>query len=110
MLVIVHHRWLAAALCTVAFAFVGCSKGDPQAEAREKALTQKVEALEVKVAKLQEVDEFVRPIMEQQKQQAAAEAASEPDPKARFAVNVDGNAYDGPAGAPVTIIEAFDFA
>jgi outer membrane murein-binding lipoprotein Lpp len=110
VLVIFKHRWLAAALCTVALATTGCSKGDPQAEARLENLNQKVQELEAKVAKLQEVDEFVRPIMEQQKAQEAQEAASEPDPNARFAVNIDGNSYDGPAGAGVTIVEAFDFA
>ena len=88
----------------------GCSKGDPQAEYREKLLTERVAKLEAEQAKLKEVADFVRPIMEQQKQAEQQQAASEPDPNARFAVSVSGNAYEGPAGAPVTIIEAFDFA
>lgn len=88
----------------------GCSKGDWQAEGRAKMLADRVAKLEAEQAKLKEVADFVRPIMEQQKQAAEQQAASEPDPNARFAVSVDGNAYEGPEGAAVTIIEAFDFA
>ena len=105
-----RYRWLAAALSAAALAVLGCSKGDPQGEARLAELSAKVDRLEAQVKNLKELDDFVRPIMEQQKAQAAQEAASEPDPNARFAVSVQGNAFDGPAGAAVTIIEAFDFA
>ena len=93
-----------------ALALAGCSKGDPQGEARLAELSKKVDQLEAKLAKFEEVEAFVRPIMDQQQAQEAEQAASEPDPDARFAVTVANNDYDGPAGAPVTIIEAFDFA
>lgn len=105
-----NTRWFAGALTAAALAVGGCSKGDPQGEARLKALSDKVTKLEAEVAKFKQVEEFVRPIMDQQKAQAAQEAASEPDPNARFAVSVAQNSFDGPAGAAVTIVEAFDFA
>lgn len=84
-----------------------CQKSD---SAKVDELTKRVEKLEAAQKKLAEVESFVRPIMDQQKAQAQQQEAQEPDPDARFAVGIQGNAFDGPAGAPVTIIEAFDFA
>jgi hypothetical protein len=79
--------------------------------------SEKVKKLEGRVAKLEEaqkkfaeVEKFLRPIMKQQAAQRAAEEAREPDPNARFAVNIEGDQFDGPADAAVTIVEAFDFA
>lgn len=95
----------------LALGVAGCSKSG------EGADSEKVAKLEKRVAKLEkaqkEVDEmrdFLRPIMAQQKAQAKQKAATEPDPNVRFAVDVTGDAFNGPAGAPVTIVEAFDFA
>jgi len=99
--------WL---ILVVGVSLTGCSKGDPQAEARVKLLTERVAKLEAEQEQIKEVADFVRPIMEQQKQAEQQQAASEPDPNARFAVAIEGDAFDGPADAPVTVIKAFDFA
>ena len=48
--------------------------------------------------------------MAEQKAQKERQEAMEPDPEARFAVDITGDSYDGPEGALVTIVEAFDFA
>lgn len=77
---------------------------------RESDLDERVKKLEAEVARLKEVDQFVRPIMESQKEEQAAEAAREPDPDAMFAVDITGNQFEGPADAAVTVVEAFDFA
>jgi hypothetical protein len=87
-----------------------CARSNPELTKKVDDLSKRVETLEASNKKMQEVVAFVAPIMEQQKLAEAEEAASEPDPDARFAVDVAGNAYDGPEGAAVTIIEAFDFA
>jgi protein-disulfide isomerase len=42
--------------------------------------------------------------------QAQPRKRIEPDPKQVFAVSVDGNAYEGPADAPVTIVEGYEYA
>lgn len=78
---------------------------------------KKMEALEARIAKLEaeagkmdDVAEFVRPIMAQQQAQQDAERRKAPAEDVRFAVSIEGNQFEGPAGAPVTIVEAFDFA
>jgi protein-disulfide isomerase len=43
-------------------------------------------------------------------QQPQPRKRSEPDPKQVFAVSVDGKAFDGPADAPVTIVEGYEYA
>ena len=53
--------------------------------------------------------------MAEQKQQQQAQEENEPDPNAMFAVdikpNIEAGLVEGPAtGAPVTIVEAWDFA
>lgn len=73
-------------------------------------LAQRVTKLESEVQRLQEVETFIRPFMEAQQKEAAEQAAREPDPDAMFAVDISGNEFHGPAGAAVTIVEAFDFA
>lgn len=103
-----HNKsWL---FLVVGVLLAGCQKGDSQAEARVKLLTERVTKLEAEQEQMKAVADFVRPIMEQQKQAEQQQAASEPDPNARFAVAIEGDAYDGPADAPVTVIKAFDFA
>lgn len=87
-----------------------CTKKEGPDSAKVKALEARVAKLEAAQKKMGEVEKFIRPIMKQQKAQQAAEAAREPDPNARFAVDISGNDYEGPAGAAVTIVEAFDFA
>ena len=41
-----------------------------------------------------EVEEFVRPILEEQRKAEEQQAASEPDPNSRFAVDITGDAFD----------------
>jgi len=88
-------------------AVAGCEKADSE---KIEALEARIETLEAAQKQLAEVDAFVRPIMKEQEQRAMAEAAKEPAEDVRFAVNVEGNEYDGPEGAAVTVVEAFDFA
>lgn len=104
------HRtsvWLVAAL-TAGLA-ASCTKAD-NASVKLKQMEDRIATLEAEQKKLAEVAEFVRPIMAQQQAQQAEQDSREPDPAARFAVDVTGSAYDGPASAAVTIVEAFDFA
>jgi hypothetical protein len=97
-------------LLFIVSALAGCGKADKETEAKLKELTDRVAKLEEAQKGLSEVDSFIRPIMEQQKAQQAQQEAAEPDPDARFAVDITGNDFHGPATAAVTIIEAFDFA
>jgi hypothetical protein len=74
-------------------------------------------SLESRVAKLERYTEaldFLQKIYDQQKARQQAEEENEPDPNAVFAVDISGalkgNQVEGPAGALVTIVEAWDFA
>jgi hypothetical protein len=97
-------------LLFIVSALAGCQRADGDSQAKLKELTDRVAKLEEAQKGFSEIDSFVRPIMSQQKAQQAQQEASEPDPDARFAVDITGNDAHGPASAPVTIIEAFDFA
>ena len=70
--------------------------------------------LEDNYAKYAEALDFLSKVYAQQKAQQAQQEAQEPDPTAVFAVNVDDNVklgmVEGPVGAPITIVEAWDFA
>jgi hypothetical protein len=98
---------LAAAL------FAGCQNdsklnGSSDLEAR-------VKKLEEQNAKYAEALDFLQKVYDGQKQQQQRQPREEPDPKAIFAVdvsqNIAGGLVEGPAtGAPVTIVEAWDFA
>ena len=78
-------------------------------------LEARVKKLEEQNAKYAEALDFLQKVYNQQKQQQQQQAREEPDPKAVFAVdvsqNIAGGLVEGPAtGAPVTIVEAWDFA
>jgi hypothetical protein len=70
--------------------------------------------LEDNYAKHAEALDFLGKVYAQQKAQQAQQAAQEPDPTAVFAVNIADNVamgmVEGPVGAPITIVEAWDFA
>ncbi|HUH03411.1 MAG TPA: hypothetical protein VML75_15545 [Kofleriaceae bacterium] len=100
--------FLAAVLAS--FASAACTKSDAGSNEKLEKLTERVEKLEAEQKSFAEAADFLRPIMAQQQAKEEEQAAREPDPEARFAVDVSGNAYEGPAGAAVTIVEAFDFA
>ena len=97
--------WLVAALAATG----ACTKSSASSD-EISDLTKRIEKLEAAQKSFSEIDGFVRPIMAQQQNQAAQREAAEHDPNARFAVDIAGNAFNGPAGAAVTIVEAFDFA
>lgn len=100
---------LTSLLGAFAVAFAGCAatpqKGTLDAEAKLAMLEARVAALEAKSLERDELDAWLRPI----KEEAEAGRAT-PDPEVRYAVPVDGSPSEGPATAPVTIVEAFDFA
>ena len=78
-------------------------------------LEARVKKLEEANAKYAEALEFLQKVYGQQKAQQAQQERDEPDPNAMFAVdiapNIAGGLVEGPAtGAPVTIVEAWDFA
>lgn len=77
-------------------------------------LETRVARLEAEAAKNKEALEFLNQVYGQQQAQMKAQKEEEERrtaaPDAVFAVSIDGNAYDGPVGAPVTIVEAWDFA
>ena len=78
-------------------------------------LEARVKKLEETNAKYAEALDFLQKVYAQQKQQQAQQEQSEPDPDAKFAVEIQssiaGGLVEGPAtGAPVTIVEAWDFA
>ena len=78
-------------------------------------LEARVKKLEENQKKYAEALDFLQKVYDQQKQQQQAQQREEPDPNAVFAVditpNIKGGLVEGPAtGAPVTIVEAWDFA
>ena len=78
-------------------------------------LEARVKKLEETNAKYAEALDFLQKVYGQQKQQQQAQEAEEPAPDAVFAVDVkssvDAGLVEGPKeGAPVTIVEAWDFA
>ena len=78
-------------------------------------LEARVKKLEETNAKYADALEFLQKVYGQQKQQAQQQEREEHAPDAVFAVditpNIKGGLVEGPAtGAPVTIVEAWDFA
>ena len=77
-------------------------------------LEARVRKLEADNAKYKEALEFLQKVYAQQKQQQEAEERDEPAPDAIFAVDIANDLkagmVEGPANAPITIVEAFDFA
>lgn len=78
------------------------------------SLDARVKKLEADNARYHESLEALKAIYDQQKAQAAAEEENEPAPDAVFAVDIApdlaAGMEQGPMDAPVTIVEAFDFA
>jgi hypothetical protein len=77
-------------------------------------LESRVRRLEDNYAKYAEALDFLGKVYAQQKAQQQQQEAQEPDPTAVFAVNIADNVklgmVEGPTGASVTIVEAWDFA
>ncbi len=93
----------------------GCQNESKDLEARVKKLEENEAKYSEALAFLQKVYDQQKQQQQQQAQQQREQAANEPDPNAMFAVditqNIKGGLVEGPAtGAPVTIVEAWDFA
>jgi protein-disulfide isomerase len=92
----------------------GCQHGSTLDAKSSADLEARVKKLEVDNAKYREALDFLQKVYEQQKAQASAEEAEEPAEDAIFAVDISPDVaagqVEGPADAPVTIVEAFDFA
>ncbi|MBA3541805.1 MAG: thioredoxin domain-containing protein [Deltaproteobacteria bacterium] len=86
----------------------------PTAALGQGTLEERVAALEARLNKSKEALDFLDMAYQQQKQQAEQKERAEPAPDAIFAVNIDDNLkmglVKGPLDAPVTIVDAFDFA
>ena len=93
----------------------GCQNESKLGGGNNADLEKRVKALEDSNKKYAEALDFLQKVYDQQKQQQQAQQREEPDPNAVFAVdvsqNIKGGLVEGPAtGAPVTIVEAWDFA
>jgi protein-disulfide isomerase len=78
------------------------------------SIEDRVAALEARLDRSAEALNFLDQAYNQQKKQAEDKERSEPAPDAIFAVDISGNLkagqFEGSADAPVTIVDAFDFA
>jgi outer membrane murein-binding lipoprotein Lpp len=99
----------------VASALLAGCQNDSKLDGSSGNLEARGKKLEEQNAKYAEALDFLQKVYNQQKQQEQAQKREEPDPNAVFAVdiapNIKGGLVEGPAtGAPVTIVEAWDFA
>lgn len=81
---------------------------------RSGPLEERVARIEDTLAKNAEALDFLNKVYSQQKAQQQAQQQSEPAPDAMFAVDISQNVkaglVEGPPGAAITIVEAWDFA
>jgi hypothetical protein len=106
---------LAPFLLVAALVSGGCQNESKMDGSSGGSLEARVKKLEEQNAKYAEALDFLQKVYSQQKQQQAQQQRDEPAPDAIFAVdvtpNIAGGLVEGPAtGAPVTIVEAWDFA
>ena len=93
---------------------VGC-QNESKLDGSGGSLEARVKKLEETNAKYAEALDFLQKVYGQQKAAQQQQERDEPDPNAMFAIditpNIKGGLVEGPAtGAPVTIVEAWDFA
>jgi len=103
-----------ASLLFAAALIAGC-QNESKLDGSGGNLEARVKKLEEQNAKYADALEFLQKVYQQQKAQQQAQEREEPAPDAMFAVDVKPNIEAGlvegpPAGAPVTIVEAWDFA
>jgi hypothetical protein len=113
---------LLASVAAVLLALTACEKNQPsKLDTVEKELPKETGAasgsLEQRVARLERYSEaldFLQKVYDQQKQQQEEAENRDPAPDAMFAVDISQNVQlgmiEGPTVAPVTIVEAWDFA
>lgn len=98
----------------LAAAFVAGCQNDSKLDSGGGNLESRVKKLEEQNAKYAEALDFLQKVYNQQKQQQVQQEREEHAPDAMFAVDISRSIangfYEGPANAPVTMIEAFDFA
>jgi hypothetical protein len=115
-----HPMKLLASVAAVLLAATACEKQPSKLDTVEKELPAAGPSsgtLEQRVARLEryaEALDFLQKVYDQQKQQQEQAENREPAPDAMFAVDISQNVQlgmiEGPAMAPVTIVEAWDFA
>lgn len=103
-----------ASLLFAAALIAGC-QNESKLDGSGGNLEARVKKLEEQNAKYADALEFLQKVYQQQKAQQQAQEREEPAPDAMFAVdvkpNIEAGLVEGPAaGAPVTIVEAWDFA
>jgi outer membrane murein-binding lipoprotein Lpp len=104
-----------ASVLVAAALFAGCQNDSKLDGSGGGNLEARVKKLEESNAKYAEALDFLQKVYQQQKQQQVQQEREEHAPDAMFAVdiapNIAGGLVEGPAtGAPVTIVEAWDFA
>ena len=80
-----------------------CTRQDEQTQRKLDLLITKIDSLEKKIASGAVGRPAGQPGQQPQRPRG-------PDPTAVYAVDVAGAAFEGPATAKVTVVEAFDFA
>jgi hypothetical protein len=92
----------------------GASSPSANKADRSGSLEERVARVEDTLAKNAEALDFLNKVYAQQKAQQQAQQQSEPAPDAVFAIDISQNVkaglVEGPSGAAVTIVEAWDFA
>lgn len=104
-----------ASVLVAAALFAGCQNDSKLDSAGGGNLEARVKKLEETNAKYAAALDFLQKVYEQQTKAQRQQEENEPDPTAMFAVditpNIQNGLVEGPAtGAPVTIVEAWDFA
>ncbi len=103
-------------LLVIALLVSGCggSKRDPAEPSNRGSIEERLRRIEDNLAKREEALAFLEKAYAGQKAQQDEEAAREPAEDAIFAIDVRASVaagfVEGPATAPVTVVEAFDFA
>ena len=107
-------KTLGGFLIACSLVAVGCQSDSKLDGKATGDLEARVKKLEDQNAKYAEALDFLQKVYGQQKQQQAQQEADEPADDAVFAVDIApdlaAGQVEGPADAPVTIVEAFDFA
>lgn len=104
-----------ASVLVAAALFAGCQNDSKLDSGGGGNLEARVKKLEETNAKYAAALDFLQKVYEQQTKAQRQQEENEPDPAAMFAVdiapNIQAGLVEGPAtGAPVTIVEAWDFA